>query len=305
MTYQTPSIPDLDDEQRREFLKVLGVGGAALATTELTMGGLRSELGGSEAGELAAMGEQIRADLSGELELATIEAGVADLEAQMANLGAIREMGVPPADSTAYQEVAAPGWEIYEHLLSVGFFESAEQHLPEFTAEHVGATSRELVRAEPLSQALAAVGLSESERVALTGHIATNNEWLALWVPTKNIPSGVEFDVSKVAPLHQRALGGALLWTDYLDTYLWQKEVLMTEAILDHAVQHMKTMFGGAELLATAAKDIAGAGELADSQLTAALTGGAAALILGQQDLTQDVIRITEDMRAPSTGGVN
>lgn len=125
-----------------------------------------------------------------------------------------------------------------------------------------------------------------------------------MWVPTKNIPAGVEgFDPENIAPLHQRASAGVLLWTDYLDTYLWQNEVLLTDTILDNNYGDLKQMYAGLHLLANAAEDLAGAQELSDAQLTAALSAGAAMMIVGQEDLTNDVMRITDEMRAPRTGG--
>jgi hypothetical protein len=59
-------------------------------------------------------------------------------------------------------------------------------------------------------------------------------------------------------------------------------------------------MYAGLHLLANAAEDLAGAQELTDAQLTAALSAGAATMIVGQEDLTNDVMRITDEMRAPS-----
>ena len=144
----------------------------------------------------------------------------------------------------------------------------------------------------------------QEELTSTVVNVVNNKERLAMWVPTKNIPAGVEgFDPENVAPLHQRASAGVLLWTDYLDTYLWQNEVLLTETILDNNYGDLKQMYAGLHLLASAAEDLAGSQELSDAQLTAALSAGAAMMIVGQEDLTNDVMRITDEMRAPRTGG--
>ncbi|NHN57730.1 MULTISPECIES: hypothetical protein [Halorussus] len=300
MTYRTPEI---DSEDRRQFLRVLGVTGAAAAGAELTMGELRDAMTAEAGGELAAMGESIRSDLTGELDPALLGTGVTDIAASAEQLPALREMGIPAQDSTAYQEAAAPVWDVYDHLKGVGFFESVETHLPAFTEDHIESTARALVGAEPLTGLLSEAGFAEQEKTALVSNVVNRRERLALWVPTKDIPERVEYDLAHVAPLHQRALGGVGLWMDDLDEYLWQKEILMTDDILDKGIWDLKVMLGGAELLTKAATDVAGEAELTNSQLTAALTAGTASMILGQEDLTQDVYRITDDVRAPRPEG--
>lgn len=300
-TYRTPEI---DSEERRRFLRVLGVTGAAAAGAELTVGELREEMTAETDGELAAMGEAIRTDLTGELNAGLLSTGVSEVAASVEQLSELRAMGIPEQGSTAYQEAAAPVWEVYNHLAGVGFFESVETHLPAFTEDHIESTARELVRAEPLTALLSDAGFSEQEKTAVVANVVNNKDRLALWVPTKAIPERVEYDLEHVAPLHQRALGGVGLWMDEMDKYLWQKEILMTDEILDRGIWDLKVMLGGAELLTKAAHDVAGGAELSNSQLTAALTAGTASMIVGQEDLTNDVFRITDDERAPRPEGI-
>jgi hypothetical protein len=297
-------MPEIGQEDRRQFLKVVGLTGAVAAGSEFTLSDLRGEVEGEAAGELAAMGEAIREDLVGTLDAGLLGSELASLEEQITRLPELRAMGVPAADSTEYQQLAEPGGAIHEHLVEVGFFESVEEHLPEFTPEHIGATAREFINTAALASALSELGYSEEELTSTVVNVVNNKERLAMWVPTKNIPAGVEgVDPENIAPLHQRASAGVLLWTDYLDTYLWQNEVLLTDTILDNNYGDLKQMYAGLHLLANAAEDLAGAQELSDAQLTAARSAGAAMMIVGQEDLTNDVMRITDEMRAPRTGG--
>jgi hypothetical protein len=302
MSQYVNGTPEIGQEDRRDFLKVVGLTGAVAAGSEFTLSDLRGEVAGEEAGELAAMGEAIRSDLAGELSASLLGSELAALEGEMERLDELRAMGAPAQDSTEYQQLAEPGWAIHEHLVEVGFFESVEEHLPEFTAEHIASTAREFINTTALASALSELGYSEQELTSIVVNVVNNKERLAMWVPTKNIPAGVEgFDPENIAPLHQRASAGVLLWTDYLDTYLWQNEILLTDTILDDNYADLKQMYAGLHLLASAAEDLAGAGELSDAQLTAALSAGAAMAIVGQEDLTNDVMRITDEMRAPST----
>ncbi len=302
--YVNDGMPEIGREDRRQFLKVVGLTGAVAAGSEFTLSDLRGEVEGETAGELAAMGEAIRSDLVGTLDAGLLGSELASLEGQIERLPELRAMGVPAEDSTEYQTLAEPGWAIHEHLVEVGFFGSVEEHLPEFTPEHIGATAREFINTAALASALVELGYTEEELTSTVVNVVNNKERLAMWVPTKNIPAGVEgFDPENIAPLHQRASAGVLLWTDYLDTYLWQNEVLLTETILDNNYGDLKQMYAGLHLLASAAEDLAGSQELSDAQLTAALSAGAAMMIVGQEDLTNDVMRITDEMRAPRTGG--
>ncbi|MFC4550157.1 MULTISPECIES: hypothetical protein [Halorussus] len=297
MTYRTPEI---DSEERRRFLKVLGATSAVAAGTELTVDELRNAMEAGTEAELAAMGQAIRSDLTGRLDPGLLGTELANVAASAERLPELRAAGIPARDSTTYRELAEPVRRVYEHLGAVGFFESAETHLPAFTEDHIESTARELVRAEPLTALLSEAGFDEKEKTLLVANVANRRERLALWVPTKDIPEEVEYDLEHVAPLHQRALGGAMLWIEDLDDHLWQKEYLITDRLLDEGFWDLKVMLGGAQLLTKAAHDVAGAAELTDSQLTAALTAGTASAILGQEDLTDDMHRITDDVRAPS-----
>lgn len=299
----TDEVPDVDENDRRNFLKILGIAGGVGAASEFSLSDLRGAVGAEGAEELATIGERIRADLAGGLDAGQLAGAVGGIESSIAELPALREAGFPDQQGTAYQDAATPAWEAYDHLAAVGFFESAERHMPEFTPDHVQATATELIRAEPLIGTLAEAGFEESERTAVVVDAVNENDRLAHWVSTASLPADPEgYDPANVAPLHQRALGGALLWVDELDQQLWQREVLLTEAMLDRAIWDVKQIFGGTHLFVSAARDLAGPEELSDSQLTAALAGGSAVAIRGQEKLEQDLFRITDEERAPRKG---
>jgi hypothetical protein len=98
-------------------------------------------------------------------------------------------------------------------------------------------------------------------------------------------------------------MGGALLWVNALDDHLWQKEVLVTEEILDDGYWDIKALLGGLYVMSQAASEIAAdedERELTDAQLTAALSASAAMMIVNQEEIMIDMYWITEEMRAPS-----
>ena len=303
-TERTEAVPTVDERDRRTFLKILGLTGGAGVAGEFSLDDLRGAVGEKSSAELATVGEQIRADLGGALDGERLAAAVSGVEASIAELPSLRAAGFPSEpDSAGYQEATEPAWDAYRHLAEVGFFESAESRLPEFTADHVRSTATELIRAEPLTATLAAAGLDERERTAVVVDAVNRNDRLAEWVSTESLPANPdEYDVDDVAPLHQRALGGALLWIDELDQQLWQREVLLTEEMLDRGVWDVKRMLAGTHLFAAAARDLAGPEELTDSQLSAALAAGSAIAIRGQEAIEEDVYRITDEKRAPRGG---
>ncbi|WP_228546109.1 hypothetical protein [Halegenticoccus tardaugens] len=227
------------------------------------------------------------------------------MEARIERLPAVRETGIPAGENEPerlYRKLLPPAWEIYHHLSAVGFFANAEENLPAFTPETIERTAHQFICAETLMTALSNYGFTDRQQTALVMDVVTNNTRLSRWVPTKDIPEGVEFDVEYVPPIHQRAMGGALLWINALDRHLWQKEILITDRILDDAFWHAKSMLAGLYVMTRAVRAIAASDddELTDAQTTAALTAGAAILIVNQEELMKSTFWITEDKRAPS-----
>ncbi len=284
--------------ERRDLATALGVD--APGDGDVTWTRLAGQIEPRSDSSFASRGEAIRADLKGRLDPTVLERERENVAEQIDRLPDVRAVGVPDEPHGLYTAVAEPGWRLYDHLVDVGFFESLDENLPRFTAEHIEETARELVLAEPLSSALDDVGFDESEKTALLIDVANNDERLARWVPSNQIPGGVEFDTENVPPLHRRAMGGALLWIRGLDRHLWQNEVLLTDALLDDAVRDVKAMLGGLFVSATAACDLAADGRFTDEQLTAALTAGTAVQIVSQEDILHDVFYIMDDVRAPS-----
>ncbi len=296
--------PQVSTEDHDELVENLGIS-ESTAGERVTLEELRGTIDTETDPEFASMGEAIRSDLSGQLDADFLDEELPKIVTQLARLPEVRDAGIPEGErepEELYRELVKPGWRVYDHLVDVGFFEAVEANLPRFTPEHIEHTANELIQAEPLVSALAECGFDEHERTVLMMNVVNNNTRLAQWVPTKDIPEGVEFDVSNVPPLHQRAMGGALLWIDDLDIHLWQKRVLITEEILDDGYWHIKAMLGGLYVMAMAASEVAAGedGSLTDAQVTAALTASAAMMIINQDEILKDMFWITEEMRAPS-----
>lgn len=298
---QTTVEPKITAQDQRDLIRNLGVERLQGAES-LTVQELSSEVSSPTDPAFASMGESIRRNLSGSLDADLLKTELGNTAAAIARLPEVRDAGVPDESQDRYGAVAASGWRAYEHLADVGFFESVEASLPRFTPDYIAHTARELILADPLQSELGEVGFDEREKIALLMNVVNNNTRLARWVPTKEIPEEVEFDLSFVPPLHQRAVGGALLWIRDLDGHLWRNEVLVTDAILDDAVWRVKALLGGLYVVLMAARDIADEGRLTDGQLTAALTAGAAIDIISQEELMKEVYYITDEMRAPRGG---
>lgn len=291
----------LTDAERRRFLKLLGVGG--VTATGFTLEDVRSALSAESAEELAAVGQAIREDLTGTLNSELLSAEVGKVEGSLEALADLEAAGLPDEWGTSYQELTTPAWTIHDHLAEVGFYKSAETHLPRFAPDHIASSARQLIRTGPLTQGLSELGFDEQEKIALVMNVVDNNERLAQWIPTHSIPEEkVEFNVEHVAPLQQRAAGGALLWIDDMDRHLWQSEALISDKMFERGIWHVKAMLGSFHLLTEVTRDVEGAAELSDSQLTAAITSSTAAMIISQENIARDLFRITDDMRVPRGG---
>ncbi|ADJ14345.1 hypothetical protein [Halalkalicoccus jeotgali] len=294
--------PQVSVEEHARLTENLGLGRST--GDEWTIEELRGAIDARADPEFASMGEAVRDDLADELDGELLERELSELAAQIRRLPAVREEGIPGGDSepeVLYRELVEPGWRIYDHLVDVGFFDSVEAHLPRFTPEHIEGTANGLIRAEPLSAALEECGFDEREQTVLVMNVVNNNNRLARWTPTKDIPEEVEFNVEDVPPLQQRAMGGSLLWVKNLDIHLWQKKILITDEILDDGYWDVKAMLGGLYVMATAAHEIAEGGSLSDEQLAAALSASTAIMITNQEEIVKDMFWITEEMRKPST----
>lgn len=289
----------IGEEERRDFLKLLGITGSVGAASQFSLSDIRNALGSGTSAELAAMGEAIRADLTGTVDADILADSMGGVATAVESLPDVRAAGFPAEEATPYQELTEPAWEAYNHLSDIGFFASAEEHLPAYTSQGLATTTEELVRAEELTSTLTDAGFSEQEITATVASVTSQQELLKHWVPAGDLPTDIsEFDPANVGPLHKRAAGGALLWIDGLDDHLWRNKVLVSEQMYDQGVQHTKTMLGGLHLLTAAAHDIAGPGEFDDAHLAAGLAGGAAIMIAGQENMAADVYRITDEMRA-------
>ena len=297
---QRYSYGEVSDENRREFLKALGViaGGTVAGAT---LQELRAEVSTGAAGGLAEMGEAVRDGLTGTLDAALLTEELAALEGSFELLPQLEAMGVPEQDASAYQELTTAAWAINDHLSEVGFFASAEENLPAFTPEHIEETTRQLLHIDALPATLSEVGFAEQEQTALVVNIVNAREQLSWWMKTPDYPPAEAVDdgvvYEYVAPLHQRAAEGSLLWIDGLDHFLWQNEVLITDEMIDRGLWDVKSMLGGYYLMGSAARDLA-RGEITDEHLSALITGSNAVMIIGQEFLRSDVIQITDSMRA-------
>jgi len=296
---ETPK-PQVTERERRALTESLGVSDA---DGTLTVPDLRGGVDSEADATFRSIGRAVRADLTGDLDSALIDDALAEMETRMGRLAEVREAGVPGGDTEAedlYRDLIAPAWEVYDHLAEVGFFESLEANLPAFTEEAIDTTANQLVTAGTLVEALSENGFDDHEQTVLLSNVVNNKTRLSRWVPTSDIPEGVEFDVEYVPPLHQRSMGGALLWVNALDHHLWQKEILVTDEILDDAFWYTKAILGGLYMMLRGVRAIAADDDLTDAETTAALIGGSAVAIVNQEEMMKDVFWINEEDRAPS-----
>lgn len=294
---------EITDDDRRALLKILGLAGAAGIAGEFTLTELESEVTTAEGAELASMGQELRNDLTGSVDASLLASGMAGIEASIAELPALEAAGVPTEQGTAYESLTDEARTIHEHLVEVGFFASAEQNLPPFVSDHISVSARELVGSGSLTGVLSEAGFEASELTTLATTVANNDAHLAKWKPVEAYEQqGVDdFNPADIAPLHQRATGGALLWIEGLDHWLWQNKILVTEEMLADGIWDIKAMLGGYYLVSQAAHDMA-EGSISDEQLSAMVTAGSAVSIISQEHLTFDLIRVTDEMRPPRGG---
>jgi hypothetical protein len=289
------------DEERRDFLKALGVG-SAVAVGGVSLNEVRDTISAASTETLAPIGQSIKTDVAGELDGQLLASSQATFAEQATAVPSVVQRGFPtdgPRDDFA--GVAAAGQPIYDHLGEVGFFESTTENLPEFTPEYLTQSVKAFVGSEQLAAPLTDIDLTTQESTDLVATVISNAQALSdyHWVATDQIPRG-EIEIGEeIPPMTKGATGGVLLWLEDLDTHLWQKRTLLTDEILEAAAWHAQSMAAGFHLMSKGAKAIADeSGALSDAELGALLSTGFAIQAISQNLLPQDVYWITEEMRS-------
>lgn len=304
MKQHTKTHTNVTDEDRREFLKVVGATGL-VAAGGVTLTEVQEQAAPAATEELAPIGQAIQEDMVGTIDAGSIAAQQAELAAAASELPVTLERGLPGEAEGVREEfspLAEAGQPVYEHLRDVEFYASAAEHLPEFNLETLGAAMETFVASDQLVGIVEEFGFEGEQGVDLLATVIGNAQELQNyhWVATSELPGEANSlgDAFPSAP--QAAAGGALLWMDDIDLHLYQKAPLLTEEIHSDAVWHAESMAAGFHLMAEGAKVIgAGSGSFSDSELGALLTTSFAVQATSQGLLPQDVYWITEQMRAP------
>lgn len=291
----------LDDGDRREFLKALGVTGA-VATGSMTLDDVRNAVSSETATDLAPIGRAIQTDLAGRLDAELLASQQAALASAVRALPAAKERGLPvDAPRTEFGSVADAGRPVYDHLSEIGFFESTTTHLPAFDGEYITDCVRTVITTESLSPSLETLGFAETELVDLVGTVVAHRRRIGdqHWVQTDELPREKMEIGEFIAPMTQNAAGGVLLWLADLDQHLWSQQVILTDDILADAVWEARAMAAGFQLMSEGARVIAdGDGSVSDAELGALLSSGFALQAIAQNLLPEDVYWVTEEMRA-------
>lgn len=291
----------LTDDERRDFLKALGVGGA-VAAGSASLSEVRDAVSATQSATLAQIGQDIRADLSGTIDAGVVAAGQEALAESVAGLSAVTERGFPTeAPREEFAAVAAAGQPVHDHLLEVGFFESTSEHLPAFTPAYLEESLETFAGSTALTAPMEQLGFDGTAGVDLLATVVSNGEALSNrhWVASEEIPRGEIERIEHMPPVTRAASGGSLLWLEDLDRHLWQERAILTGSILEDAVWHAESMAVGFDLMAEGAKAIgAESTALGDDELGALLTTGFAVQTISQNLLPEDVYWVTEEMAA-------
>jgi hypothetical protein len=291
----------VSDEDRRDFLKALGVAGVA-AGSGVTLNEVRNEMTAGTSEELAEVGQAIQSDLQGELDPSLIASQQAAMAEATQELAAVPERGLPteePREEFAAAEAAARP--VYEHIRDVGFFESTTEHLPQFSPEYLSSAVQTLVASEAFAEPLAELGFTDGAGVELLSTVIGNAERLSHhhWVATDTLPREEIAIGDEIPPMTQMAAGGPLLWLRDMDKHIWQSSILLDNQILTDGTWHAQSMMGGFYLMSEGARSIgAGEGALGESELAALLSTGFAVQAISQNLLPPDFYWITEEMSA-------
>lgn len=291
------------DEDRREFLKALGIAGT-VGVGGMTLNEVRNVVSTTGAAEeLAPVGRAIKADLAGALDVGLIASQQEAFAEAVSALPAVVDEGLPGAEPREdFQAVADAGRPVYEHLQGAGFFESTTSHLPEFTPKYITQSAELFVGTESIAEPLKELGITDEVGLDLVVPVVNQADDISEhhWLATDMIPrEQIEYG-EHIPAMTSAAAGGSLLWLEDLDLHLWQDKILISDEILNNAVWDTQGMAAGFHLMAEGAKVIGEeSDELSNEALGALLSTSFAMQTIAQWMLIQDAYWITEEMRAP------
>lgn len=293
--------PRVPEEDRREFLKTLGIAGTVSATG-ITLAEVQDAMGTETKSppQLAETAEAISTEIGGALDAGLLEHQTDQLASAAATLPQVTDRGFPEQPRNDFGAIAEAGRPIHDHLIDTGFFEVSSEHLPEFHPEFLKTTVETFVGSPHGTEPLEAMDLTHGEGVDLVATVIANAADLEdyNWVASDDISSDTLEDVASVPPITQAAAGGALLWLEDLDDHIWRRKVLLTEPILADAVWYGQSLGAGYYLMSEAARYVADPAEDFDAvSIGAMLATGVAIQEIAQSLLPRDVYWITEDMR--------
>lgn len=286
------------DEERREFLKGLGLAGG-IAAGGVGLSEIRQQLTSTSDRDLAGIGESLRTELSGVLNAGLLANRREAFAAEASAIPDVLEKGIPQGQTREdFARVEAAGRPAYEHLVEAEFFGSVASHLPEITPEFVTSATETFVASASAATPLTETGFDEHEATDLVAAVVSGRHRFSeqLWVSRESIPTAV-VGGEYVPSMPRQAAGGSLLWLGDLDSHLAQHSVLLTEEILADATWGAHAIAGGFQLMTAAAEDIASEGKRSDAELGAMLMTGFALQDIAQFLLMDEAYWITEEMR--------
>jgi hypothetical protein len=289
------------DEERRDFLKILGVAGAVGASS-VTITEVRESLGSNTSEEFAEVGGAIKTDMAGNINAELIAEHQSALTTAVTAMPAAVESGQPLEQRTeTFGTIAEEGWAIYEHLKEAGFFQSTTEHMPAFNPGVLTTSTEAFLASGALTAPLEEVGLDGQAGIDLVAPTINEAEKLSHfhWIASGGIPADHEI-ADILPPITQRVAGGVLLWLQNLDTHVYQKQILITDEILSNGIWDVQGMAAGFHLLSEGAKAIGTeSGRFSDAELGTLVITSIALQEIGQRLLPVHMHWISEKMRDP------
>lgn len=296
----------VSDEERREFLKVIGVAGAVGASS-VTLGELNDTVEPTDVDALRSVGAAVSERMAGAVDADLLATQQAELTTALADAPAAVESGAAfEAPGTAFDEIAQAGWGTYDHLEETGFFEALSEEMPAFNPERLATSTQAFLGSDAAIEPLRELDLGGTAGVDLVAPIINQAEKLSHfhWIASGDIPADHHL-TDVLPPISQRAAGGVLLWLQNLDDHLYQDQVLFTEEILADGIWEVRGMTAGFHLMTEGARAIgAESNRFSDADLGALFATSIALQEVAQRMLPVHMHWIDEETRDPGNAEI-